>query len=102
MDDDGFPNDIFDGKPFVIKSRPSVALVSKQGDQVAGVFRVEGIGRIEMAAGFFEGAGAVSVLMDMHSVEIGRILRGNIGKAEYFRFYENSFVGRAVELDESA
>lgn len=102
MNDDGFSYDILDCKAFVVKGRPGIALVSEQGNHVAGVLRMDGVGRIEMTAGFFERAGAVSVLVDMHSVEIGRILRGNIGKAEYFRFYENSFVGCAVKLDESA
>ena len=100
--DDGFSYNILDCKAFVVKGRPGIALVSEQGNHVAGMFRMDGVGRIEMTAGFFERAGAVSVLVDMHSVEIGRILRGNIGKSEYFRFYEDSFVGGAVKLDESA
>ncbi len=102
MNDDGFSYNILDCKAFVVKGRPDIALVSEQGNHVAGMFRMDGVGRIEMTAGFFERAGAVSVLVDMHSVEIGRILRGNIGKSEYFRFYEDSFVGGAVKLDESA
>ena len=102
MDDDGLSYDLFDRKAFVVKSRPGIALVPKQRNHITGVFRMEGIGWVEMASGFFEGAGTVSVLMNMHSIEIGRILRGNIGKAEYFRFDKDSFVRCTVKFYESA
>lgn len=102
MDDDGFSYDIFDGETLVVKGRPGITLVSEQGNHVAGMFRVESVGRVKMAAGFFKRTGAVAVLVDVHGIKIGRILRGNIGKPEYFRFYKDAFIRGTVKLDKAA
>lgn len=102
MNNYGLSDNIVDRKAFIIESRPGITLIAKQGYHVARVIRVEGIGGIEVAAGFFKGTGAISVLMDVHSVEIGGTQRGNVGKPEYFRFHKNTFIGCTVKFNEAA
>ena len=102
MDDDGLPDNVVDGETLIVKRCPRIALVSQQRNHIPCVFRVESICRIEVAAGFFKGTGAVAVLMDMHSIEIGRTLGGNIRKPEYFRLYQDTVIGGDVKFDESA
>lgn len=70
VDDDGFSDDLTNGKAFVIKSKPGVALVSEQRNHVPGMIRVFLIRWIVVSSGCRKRRHAFAGFVDMESIEI--------------------------------
>ena len=102
VDDDRTVEDIFDLETFVIKSAPGVALVAKEREQIAGMPGMGIAVRIVVAACLGEVLGTVTMFMDMKGIETGPSGDRDVGQIEYFRFNQDSAIGRGIEFDQAA
>ena len=98
MYDKGPPKNVFDKETFVIKYSICITLVAQQGRQIPGMLRMGHVSRIVVTAGLIKGPGAVSVLVNMHTVKVGGSWSVNIGKPEDLGLYENSAVSGLVKF----
>ncbi len=102
MDDYGAVQDIPYTETFVIESPPGIPLIAQKRQKIPGMLRMGLHSWIVVFSGFGKVIRTVTILVDVHGVEIGRTLGGNIGQSKDFGFYQNTSIGSIVKFYKSA
>ena len=102
MDHNRTPKNIGNGKAFIVKGFPRISLVAQNREKISGVIGVKPVLGIVVFSGFRKRLRAVSIFMNVHSIEIRRTRSLDIWKPEKFGFYQNASIGSIIKFDESA
>ena len=90
------------GKALVVKCRPGIALIAKEGRHISGMVRMRGISRIVMTSDFAEIIGTVAIFMNVKGIEVAGAWRNNIRQSKYFCFYQYAAISALIKFYKAA
>lgn len=102
VNDHGFANDVRQGKSLVVEDAESIALIAKKRRQIPRVIGMGGISGIIVQSCVAEMIAAVAGFMYVHGIEIAGTGDIDVGKAEDFRFHQDTAVDGMIEFDRAA